>query len=80
MAGRPAISVDPLSPQPIMRRNRLRLSGLRAIIGSMSRAGLRDSSFENVQAVTAQKRPNNGLLPAGDVSADDVTGLLGGGP
>jgi len=62
------------------RRNRLRLSGLGAIIGSMSRAGQRDSSFENVHGLTPQKRPNNWLLPAQDVPADDLTGFLGGGP
>ena len=50
-----------------------------AIMGSMSRVCLRDSSFENVQALTPKKRLDNGLLPAQDVSADDATGLFGGG-
>ena len=46
----------------------------------MSRVGLRDSSFEDVQALPPKKRLNNRLFPAQGVSADDVIGYLGGGP
>jgi hypothetical protein len=46
----------------------------------MSKAGQRDFTFKNVQALRPKKRLNNGLFPAQDASADDVTGFPGGAP